>query len=643
MTNKVFKRMAAAAAALAFVFGGTGISAANFEALNLGITAAATSPEGTTYTDGDYSYVMTGNGTAKITKYSGSESKVKIPGTVGDDIRVTEIGRNAFYEVPITGVMIPDTVEKICDYAFYRCMELNDLRISSKVEYIDSGAFSMCKSLKSVTLPKNLKSIGDTAFYGCDGLTEITIPANVSSIKLNAFQKCTNLKTINVDSNNRYFASVDGAMYNRKKTELMLCPEGKDSIEFPESVNKIGDGAFMYCARFTELAIPESVLRFGDAAFGSCTGLTEFKIHDKVVRVGDGAFYGCTGLTEITVPESVTYLGASAFAKCENLKTVTINGSIAEIKERTFINCDSLENVVLPESVAAIREEAFYHCNNLKSIALPSSLKVIDYRAFDCCFSLENVVIPEGVRVVRWAAFRSCRNLKTVTLPESLEVIETAALGYYFANNGAGDLTKLPNFTMICTKDSVAEQYAVENGFRYAYVGTNVNPAYSVSVSQSRITIDWQAVPGAEKYGVACFIDGSWQMIAQGTNTSYVMKNLKPGKEYKVAVIAKFDGKWNMDLSNALTVTTAGVYPNVSWQIKNNQLRLKWTAVPGAEKYCVAVYKDNEWKLMAQLNNDVMTYTSPKIKGAYKIAVCAKVEGKWDLSKIEDRMLSLYI
>ena len=49
--------------------------------------------------------------------------------------------------------------------------------------------------------------------------------------------------------------------------------------------------------------------------------------------------------------------------------------------------------------------------------------------------------------------------------------------------------------------------------------------------------------------------NGKWQAISSGSGNSYVLKNLKAGKDYKVFVAAKVNGKWINDPSNAIIVT----------------------------------------------------------------------------------------
>ena len=163
------------------------------------------------------------------------------------------------------------------------------------------------------------------------------------------------------------------------------------------------------------------------------------------------------------------------------------------------------------------------------------------------------------------------------------------------------------------------------------------------------VKLTWTAVEGAEKYGIVAYQNGSWTLLNQGYPTSYVLNGLKAGNEYKVAVIAMFDGQWNMDFSNAITVTpndAAAKYPiveNIEYNEEFHQFRLSWNAVEGAQQYGIAVKLAGKWKVQAY--TDKTTFTSPKLRAgsSYEMLVCAKVNGKWDLGAMNSRIFTVTI
>ncbi|MBO4865403.1 MAG: carbohydrate-binding domain-containing protein [Ruminococcus sp.] len=88
-------------------------------------------------------------------------------------------------------------------------------------------------------------------------------------------------------------------------------------------------------------------------------------------------------------------------------------------------------------------------------------------------------------------------------------------------------------------------------------------------------------------------------------------------------------------------------YPKVTkieYSEKYHQFRLTWDAVDGAEKYGVAVYLAGKWKVVDQ-NITTTTFTSPKLAAGqtYKMVVCAKINGSWDISKINSRAFTVTV
>lgn len=76
-------------------------------------------------------------------------------------------------------------------------------------------------------------------------------------------------------------------------------------------------------------------------------------------------------------------------------------------------------------------------------------------------------------------------------------------------------------------------------------------------------------------------------------------------------------------------------YPKVTaveYNEEFHQFRMKWTSVPNAEQYGIAVKLAGRWKVQAYTDAKTTVFTSPKLKAGskYDIVVCAKVNGKWD-------------
>ncbi len=151
-------------------------------------TTTETTTEATT--NPEESYATSGG---VITEYTGNDSGVSIPSTIGTDT-VTAIGAAAFADnTAIRSVSIPSTVTQIGQEAFAGCTSLSSVSMPSSLEMIGMGAFYGCTSLTSVSIPDGTQTINDEAFADCSALQTVTIPESVTYIADDAFAGCDSL------------------------------------------------------------------------------------------------------------------------------------------------------------------------------------------------------------------------------------------------------------------------------------------------------------------------------------------------------------------------------------------------------------------------------------------------------------------
>ena len=93
----------------------------------------------------------------------------------------------AFREIAtLRTVTLPDGIQQIGSYAFYRCTRLVTVKSHGTATTYDGiiheAAFSDCTALQHIALPQSLASLKGWTFSGCEQLKEITLPAHVKEI-----------------------------------------------------------------------------------------------------------------------------------------------------------------------------------------------------------------------------------------------------------------------------------------------------------------------------------------------------------------------------------------------------------------------------------------------------------------------------
>ena len=165
-----------------------------------------------TFSEGDYTYEVLSDGTARITKYSGTESQLTIPAALAG-VNVSEIGNAAFENNDdIVTVTISEGIKTIGEFAFSNCDLLENINFASSVTKINRNAFNRCLALQSVEIPSTVKVIEERVFNNCPILTEVKLNEGLEKMG-NRFLAGTPVSEIyipsTVTSANESFAELD--------------------------------------------------------------------------------------------------------------------------------------------------------------------------------------------------------------------------------------------------------------------------------------------------------------------------------------------------------------------------------------------------------------------------------------------------
>ena len=270
---------------------------------------------------------------------------------------VISIGNNAFekcFSLRTLTFEEGSKLESIGNSAFFLCDSLHDVTLPDSLKVIDDLAFVMCHHLQSIRLGTSLESIGNNAFYGCFKLVEIINHSQLTITLKSSTNGCVALYALDVHTENasKIIMLDDFRFYAYQGMNHLLCYDGTETeIVLPESFYGenygIHDFAFYNKNKITSITFSSAVERINEGAFMWCTSLVNLDMSrlTRVSVIGDEAFYGCANLETVVIPNCVQTISYKAFDKCLKLKEITLGTGVTLIEDGAFCECELLETV----------------------------------------------------------------------------------------------------------------------------------------------------------------------------------------------------------------------------------------------------------------------------------------------------------
>ena len=200
----------------------------------------------------------------------------------------------------------------------------------------------------------------------------IFLGKDVTDLEYNCFYYCTNLKAVFVEEENPAYVSVDGVLYTRDMTEIVLHPIKNSEYRAALSLGLTAPADEAACEAFlTEM----------DRLFPAGGE----NIADKAQKAlsSTGAVY--------TVPDTVTSIAPFCFSYCGKLTRVDLPEGLRSLGQMAFFKCTALESVRLPEGLESIGPDGLSYCEKLHYIYVPASVKTIGHHAFYGCLGVDEI------------------------------------------------------------------------------------------------------------------------------------------------------------------------------------------------------------------------------------------------------------
>ena len=109
-------------------------------------------------------------------------------------------------------------------------------------------------------------------------------------------------------------------------------------VRIPDRIINIGAESF-HNARVVSVEIPDSVTEIREGAFSGCERLERIRLSTRLLVIRKNAFQGCVSLSDIALPASLQEIDKAAFSACPELPAVTefIRRKEAEAKDAEYL------------------------------------------------------------------------------------------------------------------------------------------------------------------------------------------------------------------------------------------------------------------------------------------------------------------
>lgn len=368
-------------------------------------------------------------------------------------------------------------IDKLADSVFGSNPYLAvNLVIPSSVKKIENGAFYNNNSLKSITIENGVEEIGTFAFREVVNVSELVLPQSLTKFDLTAFARMKGLKNLKVNADELAvtFASAENNIQTWKPARTDVNDSGggiggSADLNYTKfnfaSLDALKYFANVCCTNANgfnteeqkSYFIPNNFIYTGTADFTAdgykCSGINlvykgtetvdevtsaKFAIATTVKGFDDGVEKSeinfSKGFTDGTNTYAVSAIADSAFAGKTGITSVNFGGDLVSIGASAFKGCTGIKEVILNSGFTTIGASAFQNCTNVGKVHIPATLTSWGGNSFGGCANLYDLTFEPGLKVVG-NDFWGCRKIENLVFPASVEKFPYSMLGQSFMKN----------------------------------------------------------------------------------------------------------------------------------------------------------------------------------------------------------------
>ena len=321
-------------------------------------------------------------------------------------------------------------------------------------------------------------------------------------------------------------STVDGLPVTAIARNGFTCCQNLSSITFPSSIKTIGYYSFGFCDALVSVTLPSGLDTMEMHAFECCSNLSTVVFPNKLVKIHDRCFeYTPWMKAKKAESKLVTVNGALIYAQ-EASGDITLSSDIKYVSPGAFSRNSNITSVVFPAGVTELCDSTFYMCDNLRTVELPGVTKICNM-ALGGCKSLRDLKLSGKLTKIEDYAFMDTENTCSVT--------------FYGDQNAWGRVEK-PDCTFLKNANMV---YDTSHTDPEPQPQTDLYPVVKTQVKNHKIGFKWNAVEGAEKYGIGVYQANKWVVKKQVDASVHTWTSPQVANgTYRLVVLAKVNGDW---------------------------------------------------------------------------------------------------
>lgn len=309
--------------------------------------------------------------------------------TIKIGANVTSIGRNAFvscgatnYDVSadnsnyrdIEGVLYNKTGKKIIHYPEGK--NNDSFSIPQSVDTIGCNAFAVLRNLKNIVIPSSVTKLDDFAFWNCRYLERLEVQATTPpSVGENGLMGVGSKCVVIVPRGyvKKYetapgWSDLKGRITDNENLAAHFQHNGIEYnvLSFGDKTAEVGDNGY-----FNGTAVVPEQVTYNNNTY-------------TVIAVGEYAFYGNRELLAISLPNTIKSLKRYALAYCGK-NPISLPHSVEEIDFASLMHT-SLETSDLPSDLKIISTYGFYAAVfPNRTVKIPAKVETMGFAPFYAC------------------------------------------------------------------------------------------------------------------------------------------------------------------------------------------------------------------------------------------------------------------